>query len=430
MALINNSNVYDYYLSTYAKEAGSSRFDSHKKSELRSVYNRMVKTNKDAPLYKMNIDDDALNFVIDLKESARHMQNVVSSLTTEGNDIESVFYKKIAVSSNEDAVDVEYVGDEHNPDTPVFEVGVKSVATPQVNQGNFLQANGRDFEAGSYTFDLDTTSNSYEFQFNVNYDDSNYTVQNKIARLINTSNVGLKAEIVTNEHAQSALKITSKQTGLSESEDYLFNIKSGTAWKEINMLGIDKISSPAESSIFTLNGSEHSSLANTFTINQAFEITIKGTTPEDQPAQIGFKANTEAIADSVDNLLTSFNGFVEVGQKYSSGRGNNQLLNEINAISQNYAAELAKVGIAINDDMSLSLNKEAMAGVVTGEDAKKAFETLNKFKDALSREADKTAINPMNYVDKVTVEYKNPGKNFAAPYASSTYSGLLVDQSL
>ena len=430
MALINNSNVYDYYLSTYAKQAGSSRYDTHKKSELRGVYNRMVKTNKDAPLYKMNIDDEALNFVIDLKETARNMQNVVSSLTSEGDDIESVFYKKIAVSTNEDAVDVEYVGDDKNPDTPVFEVGVKAVATPQINTGNFIPANGRDFEAGSYSFDLDTTSNSYEFQFNVNYDDSNYTVQRKIERLINTSNVGLKAEVITNERAQSALQITSKQTGLADSEEYLFSISSGTAWKEINLLGIDKISSPAESSVFTLNGSEHSSLANTFTINQEFEITIKGVTPEDEPAQIGFKANTEAIADSVDNLLTSFNGFLEVGQKYSSGKGNNQLLNEINSISKNYASELAKVGILINDDMSLSLNKEAMAGVVTGEDAKAAFKTLNKFKDALSREADKTAINPMNYVDKVTVEYKNPGKNFAAPYASSTYSGLLIDQSL
>ena len=430
MALINNSNVYDYYLSTYAKQAGNSRYDTHKKSELRGVYNRMVKTNKDAPLYKMNIDDDALNFVIDLKETARNMQNVVSSLTSEGDDIESVFYKKIAVSTNEDAVDVEYVGDDKNPDTPVFEVGVKAVATPQVNTGNFLPANGRDFEAGSYSFDLDTTSNSYEFQFNVNYDDSNYTVQRKIERLINTSNVGLKAEVITNERAQSALQITSKQTGLADSEECLFSISSGTAWKEIKLLGIDQISSPAESSVFTLNGSEHSSLANTFTINQEFEITIKDVTPDGEPAQIGFKANTEAIADSVDNLLTSFNGFLEVGQKYSSGKGNNQLLNEINSISKSYASELAKVGILINDDMSLSLDKEAMAGVVTGEAAKAAFKTLNKFKDALSREADKTAVNPMNYVDKVAVEYKNPGKNFAAPYASSTYSGLLIDQSL
>ncbi len=430
MAVINNHNVYDYYLSTYAKEAGSSRFDTHKKSELRGVYNRMVKANKDAPLYKMNIDDDALDFVIDLKESARNMQNVVSSLSTEGNDIESVFYKKIAVSSNADAVDVEYVGQEKNPSAPSFEIGVQSVATPQVNRGNYLPANGHDFEAGSYTFDLNTNTNSYEFQFNVNYDDNNYTVQSKIARLINTSNIGLSAEIITNERAQSALQIKSKQTGLSEDEDYLFNIESGTAWAELNRLGIDKISEPAESSKFTLNGTEHSSLANSFTINQEFEITIKGTTPEGQPARIGFKANTDAIADSVDNLLTSFNGFIEVGQKYSSGKGNNQLLNEVSGISRSYAADLAKVGIIINDDMTLSLDKESMAGVVTGEDARAAFDTLNKFKDALSREADKTAVNPMNYVDKVAVEYKNPGKNFAAPYASSTYSGLLIDQSL
>ncbi|MCR5099518.1 MAG: flagellar capping protein [Lachnospiraceae bacterium] len=430
MAVINNHSVYDYYLSTYAKKAGNSRYDTHKKSELRGVYNRMVKTNKDAPLYKMNLDEDSLNFVIDLKENARSMQNVVSSLAGSDGDIESVFYKKIAVSSNEDAVGVEYVGDDKNPDAPVFEVGVESIATPQVNRGKFLSANGLDFEAGSYAFDLETTSNAYEFQFNVNYGDTNYAVQSKIARLINTSNVGLMADVITDRNANSALQITSKQTGLSENEDWLFNISSNTSWNEINRLGIDKITTPAKSSRFTLNGGEHSSLANTFTINQEFEITLKGKTPKDQPAQIGFKANTEAIADSVDNLLTAYNGFVHVGQEYSSGKGNNQLLNEINGIGRRLAADLSKVGVRINDDMSLSLDRDAIADVVTSADARAAFDTLNKFKEALSKEADKTAVNPMNYVDKVAVEYKNPGKNFAAPYASSTYSGLLIDQSL
>ena len=390
----------------------------------------MVKTNKDAPLYKMNLDEDSLNFVIDLKENARSMQNVVSSLAGSDGDIESVFYKKIAVSSNEDAVGVEYVGDDKNPDAPVFEVGVESIATPQVNRGRFLAANGLDFEAGSYAFDLETTSNAYEFQFNVNYGDTNYAVQSKIARLINTSNVGLMADVITDKNANSALQITSKQTGLSENEKWLFNISSNTSWNEINRLGIDRITTPAKSSKFTLNGGEHSSLANTFTINQEFEITLKGKTPADKPAQIGFKANTEAIADSVDNLLTAYNGFVHVGQQYSSGKGNNQLLNEINGIGRRLASDLAKVGVRINDDMSLSLDRDAIADVVTSADARAAFDTLNSFKEALSKEADKTAVNPMNYVDKVAVEYKNPGKNFAAPYASSTYSGLLIDQSL
>ena len=44
--------VYHYYLSTYANSTVS-RYDSHKKSELRDIYNRMVKTNKESPLYKI-----------------------------------------------------------------------------------------------------------------------------------------------------------------------------------------------------------------------------------------------------------------------------------------------------------------------------------------------------------------------------------------
>ena len=35
----------------------------------------------------------------------------------------------------------------------------------------------------------------------------------------------------------------------------------------------------------------------------------------------------------------------------------------------------------------------------------------------------------MNYVDKLLVAYKNPaGHNFTAPYATSVYSGMMLDQ--
>jgi flagellar hook-associated protein 2 len=41
--------------------------------------------------------------------------------------------------------------------------------------------------------------------------------------------------------------------------------------------------------------------------------------------------------------------------------------------------------------------------------------------------ADNAAIDPMYYVDKVIVEYKNPGRTFAAPYISSIYAGMMLD---
>ena len=51
MAVIDSA--YQYYLSTYAG-SGMSRYDTHKKSQLRAVYNNIVKVNKDSPLYKIN----------------------------------------------------------------------------------------------------------------------------------------------------------------------------------------------------------------------------------------------------------------------------------------------------------------------------------------------------------------------------------------
>ena len=72
--------AYNYYLSTYGKQSAS-RYDSHKKSELRNIYNTIVKINKDSPLYKIKHTGDVQKFAIDIKESTRLIKNVVASLS-------------------------------------------------------------------------------------------------------------------------------------------------------------------------------------------------------------------------------------------------------------------------------------------------------------------------------------------------------------
>ena len=258
MAVIMNSDVYNYYVSTYQPYAGNSRFDSHKKSDLKNVYNRIVNSTKDAPLYKIRTGTEVTKFAIDLKENARRTQNLVSSLQTESDDIESVFHKKVATSSNESAVAVEYMAaSDSDNSVDGFTLGVRRLARPQINRGNFLESRGHDFEEGTHSFDLDTTQNSYEFQFNVGSSDTNQDVQRKIARLINTSDVGLSAKIIDRGGTQSALEITSKHTGLAEGEDYLFDIHSDTAQTELGLLGIADVTQSAANSSFTLNGTPH-----------------------------------------------------------------------------------------------------------------------------------------------------------------------------
>ncbi len=107
MAFIGSA--YHYYLSVYGNSAVS-RYDTHKRSELRSIYNNILKINKESPLYKIKNDQNIPEFLIDIKEHARQIKNVVSSLSESGEGLESAFQKKVAVSSDEDIVSANYIG--------------------------------------------------------------------------------------------------------------------------------------------------------------------------------------------------------------------------------------------------------------------------------------------------------------------------------
>ena len=74
------NSAYDYYLTTYSSQQVS-RYDSHKKEDLRNTVNKIKKLNKESSLYKVKISGDVQKFAIDVKESARNIKNIVASLS-------------------------------------------------------------------------------------------------------------------------------------------------------------------------------------------------------------------------------------------------------------------------------------------------------------------------------------------------------------
>ena len=282
-------SAYDYYISTYAQKKVS-RYDSHKKSDLRKVYNQILKSNKDSPLYKIPNIEDAKRHAIDIKESAKSIQNVVASLADRYGAFEDSFQKKVAVSSDEEEVGVTYIGDgSEDNNAENFSISVKELAAPQTNVGNYLKDTYHSLPTGSYSFDLNTGSGSYEFQYNVSLEESNLDILTKLANLVNSSDLGITAELRSDGDGSSALALTSLQTGLSENETSLFTIApnaSAASIEAMDVLGINKITEPAHNSSFTLNGTEHSSYSNTFSIIIAFELTLKKSGTE--PVTIGF----------------------------------------------------------------------------------------------------------------------------------------------
>ena len=419
--------AYNYFMTTYGDNIGN-RYESHKKSELRDTYNRIVKANKDSPLYKIKDTEDMGQFAIDIKEHANSMALSVSNLSSAGEDISSIMDKRIASSSQPDSVDAIYVGDADSDAEP-FTIEVNALATPQVNTGNFLQSDGHDFAEGQYSFDLDIKNHSYEFQFNVNKGETNLNVQSKIVRLLNTSDVGLSASLISDDKTGSkAIQVVSKSTGHDNDEDLLFGISSTISWRELNTLGINRVTQQPDNSSFKLNGTEHQSLSNTFTVNKTFELVLKA--PSNGEVNIGLMNDTEALSNGINQLLDSYNGMIDIGLKYNGAHQNRTLFNEISSIARNQAEVLEAVGITADSLGHLSLDKESLAETINSGDSRSAFDTLNELKSSIGKAASKASINPMAYVDKAVVEYKNPGKTLAAPYATSAYSGMMVNYGL
>lgn len=426
------TSAYQYYLSTY-RSFGVSRYDTHKKSQLRAVYNNIVKVNKESPLYKIKYSGDVGRFAIDIKEKTRSIQNVVASLSDSEDGIESVFSKKIAQSSDEDVISAEYIGDDKTAESELpFDVEVRHLATPQTNLGNYLSPDKSDIKAGSYSFDLTTELNSFEFQYSVGARDTNQDVQEKLIRLINSSNTGLRATYVQNVSGDGAIQITSLQTGLDEDAQYLFEIlpsPDSASIKAMNALGIDHVKEMASNSSFLLNGTEHSSLSNTFTVNNAFSLTLKSTNSVGAATTIGFKENADAIADNVQSLVNAYNSMISLSHTYSDAQEASKLRRDIAGVTKSYHNELESYGLKMNDDGAIDVDRSLLLDSVTAADSAECFSVLNNFKDDLNAKASEVSINPMNYVDKLLVAYKNPtGHNFAAPYITSIYSGMMLDR--
>ncbi len=427
MAMIDSA--YQYYLSTYRNSAVS-RYDTHKKSQLRDVYNRIIKINKESPLYKIRDAGDVTKYAIDIKETTKSLQNVIASL--EGG-VEGVFAKHIAQSSDEDVVSAEYIGnhDADEPDAKGFEIQVRQLASNQVNLGNYLNTDRLDIDPGTYSFDLNTNTRSYEFQYTVNEDDNNLSVLQKLAKLVNSAGIGLSATVDTNEIGQVALRVASKQTGIAENEDYLFQIVpsfGAVSARAMNVLGIHHVETEARSSSFLLNGIEHSSYANTFTVDNHFDITLRGTHLGDDFAKIDFKANADAIADNVQKLVTAYNDVIDLAHAHSESRNSGKLIRDMSSVARNYHNELEAIGINIEEDSHLTIDRNLLTDAVTAEDAEQTFALLNDFKDDLNERSTNAFIDPMNYVNKLVVAYKNPGRNFATPYITSIYSGMMLDR--
>ena len=447
------TNVYNQFSTTYMQKKAVGRYDTHKRSELRTLCSSIAKVNRDAPLYLIDNSADAKKYVINLKEEARDLRNTIISAL--GNADEATFNNKIAYSSNENVVSAKYIGSQNQPalpskedtsadgsvistngEIPSYEIEVTALASPQVNLGTYVPSKERGLEPGEYSFDINVNDMGYEFQFNINEPDTDLDIQNRLARLINNSKIGLNATIDENEEGQSSLRIESAKVGIDYGQSSrVFSVSDDDTSKHagaVSYFGLNYVAREASNAHFIVNGTEASASSNHFILQNDYEITLNGLSEsEGQTTTIGVKPDTEALQENISNLVGGYNNFIKSVSEYKNTQsGSSHLIKEMNRISSFYQQEIEKLGIRTTKEGTLEINNDQLKESVATADEPEtlsSLKALKSFSQSMLRKSSQISLNPVSYMNKTVVAYKNPGNNFLSPYVTSAYSGMFFN---
>ena len=424
------NTVYNHFLTTYAPTGTNTKYDTHKKSELRDVYNSIVRKNKDTPLFLLDSSDKTREYVVGLKEDARTLKNTISSLSMDNSS--NLLDQKSVLSGDESIVSAEYIGSpDAEEDVPELEISVSQLAKGQINDGYYLNADEMNLPAGTYSFDIHSRDMDYEFQFNIGENDTNRLVEEKLARLITKSNIGVTAEVKEDETGRVALSIASDDTGVRGDADTLFIVsddKTSKASGTVGYFGIGNVTQYPQNSEFELNGVTRSTFSNHFSIDKTFELTLNGISPEGETVNIGLKTDVESLSENVSDLIEGYNSFMNKIMAYTDSQPySKKLYNEMSGIASLYSSDLSLSGISVDDSGMMSLNKNTFSQSVQDENYSEHFKTIQSFAENVLNKINQVSLDPMEYTDKRIVEYKNPGRSFTSPYVTSNYSGMMFN---
>lgn len=427
------SSVYNYYQADLVPRSTSNKYDSHKKKDLQDIYKSIVKLSKDEPVFLMDRSREVEQYTIHMKENAMLFRNRVASMG--GLDEGQMFNQKTAYSSDPETAEIidsaagDTVKDGTEPEE--YRLRIEQLAGPQVNAGKFLPEDENNMAEGNYSFDISTMNSNYELQFSISPEDTNRGIQNRLARLINNFNLGLHAQVDNDGMGNSALVIRSNAIG-EKARGGHFSISDEDTSQTggiVDYLGIRKVTEEGKNAVYTVNGDRHTASGNDVNIGGFYNVRLKEVTGDDKEITLGIKPDFESVRDNIVSLTGSYNDFVRAAAEYVDQQPRtNLLVSYLKNASAFYTSSLAEMGVNQDEDGTLSVDEEKLGETLKDGNVEDQLGKLKSFARFAMRKAGEVQLNPMDYVDKRIVAYKNPTTaHFANPYITSAYSGMLFN---
>lgn len=426
-------NVYNYLMQGFVMMR-QTRFDAHKKSELRDIYQNIMRLSAEQPLYKITFNESAQNYTIGIKNSAISLSSVLKELHTD--DGTSVFQSKILTSDRPEsvAVSVPDGADISTLELPL-KVDVVSLTSPQKNEGYFVSSSDSDLTAGQYNFTVGVEEKLYSFQFRVSEGSTNLELQTKLSDFINKTSVGLEAQVVYQKDSDmSKLVLSSVASGTRASGNPAFILSdtkrpSDASYGVITHFGLDNITEFPKNTVFYINDSLYETRGTDFLYRNRIAFNFSHVSVK--PVTISCVTDKAPVIDKLGQMLDNYNSMLDfVRSNKAENRRSSKLLAELTGIPRRFSKGLASVGIMISQtgDSKLHLQPDTAYRTAENGDLEQFFLAKDGFAATLIQKLSEISINPMDYLDKTIVTYPNhAARKTFSPYTASTYSGLLYN---
>lgn len=420
--MLNLNNIYNYYSMQMMSPMTNRRHTIQKKEkdDLKTVYNNMVKQNKNSPFYKFTLSDATQSYAIGIKEAAMTLESESKSLSGQ-ND--SVFKQMTAVSDNENVV-YATLNDNATENLPEhLSIKVDTLARGQTNVGNYLPSGERSFNPGTYSFGIAVGANEYTFQINIHEGDTNQQIQRNLASSINSNNIGVHATLRNNRvDGTSALVLRSEAVGKPNDSDLFFHFDETYLDNDITQkLGVDQVDSAPSNAEFYINDSFHTSISNRISLNHSMDLDLLSVS--DTPVNIKLVPDDEKIGDKLKDFVNSYNQLVDIARNSTSQRGATKLFRDVSGLTARHLDAIKASGLTVDENGYMRISEE-----IDNAEIQKLFDQdLSDFRKDIKRTTDMMTLNPLNYIDKVVVTYPNTQGTYPNPYNPSKFSGLIFN---
>ncbi|MBR1568627.1 MAG: hypothetical protein IJ648_06640, partial [Lachnospiraceae bacterium] len=214
-------NIYNYYQMALPSIANT-KYDSHKKSELKNLYKDMVKLNQSKPFYKLSLSKETRDYVIGIKEAAMELKTS-SSFLSEDSDPDS---RKMMVNTDQPGnLSVSLLSDEYESMPTEISMSIDQLAATQRNEGKLVPSNSASVPVGKHYINIEKGGSEYQFEIDTKQGETNLHILRRLATSVNSNDIGVSARVM--ESGTSArLQLEAKDSGLGELDQGLqFQVK-------------------------------------------------------------------------------------------------------------------------------------------------------------------------------------------------------------